>query len=164
MTSSRHLATCRHRRVLEPPHYLKPGLLVVFDGVPGSGKTAQLSRLRMSQRSVGLYAGDPLFVELPRDLESEEARVRRSTAVEARAEGRPVFAERWCRADGTPDVTLLSLVSFTDPALSRSPEAARRPDELVTEPGFESAVTLQLFDHLGRRGLMAGCPCGLVRR
>jgi hypothetical protein len=161
MTRNPSAAFCRHRNLLAPPHYLKAGLLVVFDGVRGSGKTAQLSRLRCSQRSAGLYANEPLFMELPRDLDDAEGVAQRATAVAARAAGRPVFAEGWHPDDGVPDVTLLSLASFTDPTLNRAAPADLPENVVVTEPGFESLVTLQLFTVLGRRGLMAGCPCGL---
>lgn len=134
----------------------------MFDGAPGSGKTAQLNRLRMSQRSVGLFAGDPLFLELPRDMGSSEARAQRARALAAREEGRAVFVERWHPADPPPDITLLSPVSFTEPGLSTALPVGPRPGLVVAEPGFESQVTLQLFDALVRLGLMAGCPCGVA--
>jgi hypothetical protein len=162
MTSSQCTSTCPHLRYLEPPHYLRAGLLVVFDGAAGSGKTTQLSRIRASQRSAGLFAGDPMFVELPRDLNNAEAVERRTAALEARAQGRAVFAERWHPDDPAPDVTLLSPVSFTHPTLSAMPPADRRPHVVVAEPGFESLVTSQLFGVLTSRGLMAGCSCGVA--
>jgi len=56
---------------------------------------------------VGWFANDPVFVELPRDLGSGEARERRAVAVASRASGRPVFAERWHPDDGLPDITML---------------------------------------------------------
>lgn len=163
MTAKHRAPICRHHRRLEPPHHLRAGLLVVFDGVPGSGKTAQLSRIRASQRSEGLFASDPMFVELPRDLSSGGARERRAAAVASRASGRPVFTERWHPDDGLPDITMLSLVSFTDPAAGRLPPVDPGMNVVVTSPGFESVVTLQLFEALLRRGLMAACPCGLPR-
>lgn len=150
---------CRRPHSFAFPYSLRPALLVVLDGVPGSGRSTQLARLREGQERSTMFSPDPLFVELPEDLESEEGVRLRTRAEQALTHGRPVFAERWHPADRTPDLVLLSLHSWADQTRSR-PAPPDLPAHVVLAPtAWESLVTQELMDELFGRQLLATCPC-----
>lgn len=155
MTSTRRF---RHNHGFAPPHHLRQGLLVVFDGLAGSGKTDQLVRIREVQDR--LFHVPPVFVELPADVHSPQAEGERGRALGALNEGRTVFAERWVYEDAIPDLVLLSLTSFTSAAPGPMPWMDVPADRRAVLPeGHQGVVGVELWTAMARRGYYASCLC-----
>lgn len=155
MTSKRAF---RHTHGFAAPYHLHQGLLVVLDGAPGSGKTTQLDILREAQHR--LFHLQPVFVELPADVQSPQAVARRVEALSALSSGRTVFTERWSYDDAVPDLVLLSMRSFTRDSLRSMPWEAVPADRRVLLPeGHEGNVGAEIWDAMARRGFYGSCLC-----
>lgn len=147
-----------HTHGFAHPYHLRQGLLVVFDGAAGSGKTTQLERLHEAQHR--LFHLPPVFVEVPADEQSPEAVARRIEALTALAAGRSVFAERWSYDDAVPDLVLLSMTSFTGGGQRPMPWAVvPAVRQVVLAEGHAGNVALEMWTAMAQRGFYGSCPC-----
>lgn len=148
----------RHTHGFAHPYHLRQGLLVVLDGVAGSGRTTQLERLREAQHR--LFHLPPTIVELPADLQSPEAVARRLEALTALGRGRTVVTERWSYDDAMPDLVLLSTTSYTGGQVGPMPWEAVPADRRVVLPeGHEGIAAMGIWGAMARRRFYGSCLC-----
>lgn len=155
MTSTRRF---RHTPGPAAPYHLRAGLLIVLDGVQGSGKTTQLERLREAKER--MFRVPPVFAELPADVQSPAAVRERIGVLSALAEGQTVLTERWAYKDAVPDLVLLSLTSFTGSPVGVEPWKVVPPGRRVVLPcEHEGIVSLKLWTAMAERRWYGSCAC-----